>query len=57
MQFAVTELMSPRIMARDNLRLWHGIGTGMYALQWVCALVTLWKVGAGQGPVRYAGPS
>ena len=50
-QFAV----APRIVARDNLRLWHGIGTGMYVLQWVCALVTLWKV--AQGPVRYAGPS
>jgi len=49
-EFAV----APRIVARDNLRLWHSVGSGMYALQWVCALVVLWKMtgsgsrGAGQ---------
>jgi hypothetical protein len=43
-EFAV----APRILARENLRLWHGLGTAMYALQWACALVVLWKV-AGEG--------
>jgi hypothetical protein len=38
-EFAV----APRILARENLRLWHGLGTAMYALQWACALVVLWK--------------
>jgi len=35
--------VSPRILARDNLRLWHGVGSAMYALQWLCALVVLWQ--------------
>jgi hypothetical protein len=39
-EFAV----APRIMARVNLRLWHGLGSGMYVLQWACAGVVLWKV-------------
>ncbi len=38
-EFAV----APRILARENLKLWHGIGTGMYVLQWVCAGAVLWK--------------
>jgi hypothetical protein len=40
-EFAV----APRIIARDNLRLWHGVGSGMYVLQWLCAGVVLWRVG------------
>ena len=40
-EFAV----APRIMARENIRVWHTIGSAMYVLQWVCAGVTLWKVG------------
>lgn len=39
--------IAPRILARENLRLWHGIGSAMYLLQWLCAGVVLWKV-AGQ---------
>ena len=39
-EFAV----APRILARENLRLWHSVGTGMYALQWVCALVVLLRL-------------
>lgn len=46
-EFAV----SPRIVARENLRLWHSVGSAMYALQWVCAGVVLWKLaGAGRAP-------
>ena len=45
-EFAV----APRIVARDNLRLWHSVGMGMSLLQWVCAGVTLWKVTAAPGP-------
>jgi hypothetical protein len=33
-------------VARDNLKLWHAVGSGMYLLQWLCAGVTLWKVAA-----------
>ncbi|KQT07659.1 DUF4149 domain-containing protein [Ramlibacter sp. Leaf400] len=38
-EFAV----APRIMARENLRLWHSVGSGMCLLQWGCALVVLLK--------------
>ncbi len=50
-EFAV----APRIIARDNLRLWHGVGSAMYVLQWCCAGVTLWKVSAPTA--RSSGPS
>jgi uncharacterized membrane protein len=43
-EFAV----APRIVARDNLRLWHGLGTLMYVVQWVCAGITLAKMNAAQ---------
>ena len=33
LEFAV----APRIVARDNLRVWHSVGTGLYLLQWLCA--------------------
>ena len=36
--------VSPKIVARENLKLWHSVGTGMYALQWICAAVVLWRV-------------
>ena len=39
-EFAV----APRILARDNLKLWHSVGSAMYLLQWVCAGATLWMV-------------
>ena len=29
--------VKPHIMARDNLALWHNLGTAFYVLQWVCA--------------------
>ena len=35
--------IAPRIVARENLRLWHGVGSAMYLLQWACGLVVLWK--------------
>ena len=39
-EFAV----APHIVARDNLRLWHSVGSAMYLVQWVCAAVVLWRV-------------
>jgi hypothetical protein len=41
-EFAV----APRIMAKENLKLWHSMGSGMYLLQWVCAGTVLWKLTA-----------
>ena len=48
-EFAV----APRIVARENLRLWHSVGTGMYALQWVCALVVLLRLTRHPGLSRH----
>jgi len=39
-EFAV----APRIVARENLALWHRLGSGMYLLQWVCAATTFWRL-------------
>ena len=36
--------VSPHIVARDNLRLWHGVGSAMYLVQWLCALVAFGKL-------------
>ena len=35
--------VAPRIVARDNLRLWHSVGTALYVAQWGCALAVLWQ--------------
>lgn len=35
--------VAPRIVARENLRFWHGMGSAMYLLQWACAGIVLWK--------------
>lgn len=43
-EFAV----APHIVARDNLALWHRVGSGMYLLQWVCALVVFGKLAAAR---------
>lgn len=39
-EFAV----APRIVARENLKVWHSVGSVMYLLQWVCAAATFTKV-------------
>ncbi len=36
--------VAPRIAARENLKLWHAVGSGLYLLQWGCAGVVLWKL-------------
>lgn len=39
-EFAV----APRIVARENLALWHRVGSGMILLQWLCAVATFWRL-------------
>ena len=39
-QYAV----APHIVARENLRLWHSVGSGMYLAQWACTGVLLWRL-------------
>lgn len=43
-EFAV----APRIVARENLAIWHRIGSAMYFLQWACAALTFWRLGKRQ---------
>ncbi|HSV83912.1 MAG TPA: DUF4149 domain-containing protein [Ramlibacter sp.] len=52
-EFAV----APRIVARDNLRLWHGVGTALYAAQWLCALAVLWKLAGNVGVASRTQPT
>ncbi len=33
--------VAPRIVDRENLALWHRLGTGLFVVQWICALVVL----------------
>jgi hypothetical protein len=36
--------VSPHIVARDNLALWHSLGSAMYFAQWLCALMVFGKL-------------
>jgi hypothetical protein len=38
--------VSPRIIARENLKLWHTVGSAMYLAQWLCATLVLWRKAA-----------
>ncbi len=40
-EFAV----APHIVAREDLRFWHAVGTVLYVLQWLCAGVSFWALG------------
>lgn len=46
-EFAV----APHIVARDNLMLWHRVGTAMYFLQWACSLLVFGKLIAAGGSI------
>ena len=41
--------VSPRIVARDNLALWHGVGSAMYFAQWLCALLVFGRLANAAG--------
>jgi Domain of unknown function (DUF4149) len=45
-EFAV----APRIVARDNLALWHAVGTAMFVVQWACVGWALWRSGSAAAP-------
>ena len=40
--------IAPRIVSAradgGNLKLWHGLGTAFYVVQWLCAGMTLWRL-------------
>jgi hypothetical protein len=35
--------VAPRILAREDLKLWHTVGSALYALQWLCTGLLLWR--------------
>ena len=35
-------VVAPHIVARDNLKVWHSVGSVMYLLQWASVAVVLW---------------
>ena len=41
-------VVSPHIVARDHLALWHSIGSTMYLVQWLCAGIVCWRLSAPQ---------
>ena len=47
-EFAV----APRIVARDNLPLWHAVGSAMYLAQWSCAGATFRAMVQPNAPVQ-----
>lgn len=46
MAAAAQWLATPHILARDNLPLWHGLASGMYLLQWCCAMWVFGRLAA-----------
>ncbi len=50
--------VKPHIVARDNMALWHNLGTAFFVLQWVCAGKILWALYPAQlAPASAASPS
>ncbi len=39
-------LVFPLIMARENLKLWHSVGSGLFLLEWLCLTRLLWQKNA-----------
>ena len=37
-------VVAPKIMARDNIALWHRVGSIMYLGQWLCASLVFGKL-------------
>ena len=44
-------LVAPHIVARENLKLWHSLGSGLYLVQWLCVTILVWlRVRANRAP-------
>jgi len=52
--------IAPRIVSArtegGNLKLWHGLGTAMYILQWLCAGLALWRLAGTSGVIARGEP-
>jgi hypothetical protein len=46
--------VKPHIVARDNLALWHNLGSALYLAQWLCAGKTLWNLCSIQSELAIA---
>ena len=46
--------VKPHIVARDNLALWHNVGTALYVVLWLCATKTLWALCSKQTELAVA---
>lgn len=46
--------IAPRIVARDNLKLWHAVGSSMYLVQWVCTGFVLGRLTGAAMPLSRA---
>ncbi len=44
MALMVEFAVAPRIVSRENLKIWHSVGSGMYLLQWLCAVAIFWRL-------------
>lgn len=44
--------VAPKIVAREDLQLWHRLGSGMYLIQWLCALAVFQILLKRQSEVR-----
>ena len=49
--------VKPHIVARENMALWHNVGTGLYVLLWVCAGQALWSLCPAQSEPAIAAGS
>ncbi len=49
--------VKPHIVTRDNLALWHNLGTALYLVLWVCATKTLWALSPAQSELAVAASS
>ena len=43
--------IAPRIVARENMLLWHSLGTIFWVLQWACLAAHVWRLST---PTLYA---
>ena len=44
MALLVEFAIAPRIVLRENLKIWHSVGSGMYLLQGLCAATIFWRL-------------
>ena len=44
--------VAPRVLARQNLKLWHTVGSLMYFFQWTCAAIVLYRTTAARTASR-----